>query len=476
MTWAPRPLEWGSLRRRTHFFSRWFTSTERTTLALLASAALITAHCAPKRTFVPHPVPDWDVVERMGLEAPSGLPASSRAAFERGWQSVREGHLDAAVSDIESLARRYEEKPEVATAAAFLDLRLGKGADAERRFRAALQTDPDFGPAQSGYFLVALQSGDEERAFERLLRLEKSFPQHELVDRYGTTLRVNVAESRLALARDQMRERRYEEAAAAYLKALEVAPEAGSLYLEAAGAELEAGYPERAVIHARRAMELEPQNADAHRALGEASYRAGDLAGAARAFASASALRPDDTALRSRLDSVEKALRETTFPEEYAEIRDAERLTREQLAALLYVDLREAFEASTASENVVATDVSDSWASEYIFRTARAGVLEVFPNHTFRPNGFVNRLDLATALSRALENLAPDVYGNARGFSASQEFADLSRENPGYGAASLAVSFGLMAPGEGGVFDPWRIVSGAEAASAVALLRTHMTP
>jgi tetratricopeptide (TPR) repeat protein len=440
------------------------------------SVALATLDCAPKRSIVPHPVSDWDVVERMALPAPSGLPASERTTFDRGWSSLQRGRLEGAVSDIESLARRYEERAEVATAAAFLDLRLGKPADAERKFQAALREEPELGAAQSGYFLVALQSGNEEKAFERLLRLEESYPQHDLVDRYASTLRVNVAESRLAAARERMRERKYDEAAAEYLRALEVAPQAGSLYMEAAEAELEAGYPDRAVVHATRATELEPTNVDAHRVLGEACYRNEDLPGAARALASASALRPEDRELRSRLEAVERSLRETTLPDEYEAIRETGRLTREQLAALLYVDLREAFDASTAQSPVIATDVAERWASQYILRTVGAGILEVFPNHTFQPTAFVTRLDLATALARALENLAPDAYDAARRSSGGQDFADLARQNPDYDAAALSVSLGLLAPGEGGAFEPRRIVTGAEAASAVAALRTHMTP
>jgi tetratricopeptide (TPR) repeat protein len=422
-------------------------------------------------------VPDWDVVEGIGLQAPSDLPDSERRKFDRGWESLRSGRLDTAVSDIESLARRYETSPEVATAAGFLDLRLGKPEDAERKFQAALRTEPELGPAQSGYFLVALQSGNEERAFERLLRLEESFPQHQLVDRHAAGLRVNVAESRLAAAREKMRERKYEEAAAQYMKALEVAPQAGSLYLETAEAELAAGDASRAAIHARRAAELEPQNADAHRVLGEASLRSGDLSAAAEALQIASALRPGDAALRSELQEVERERRETTLPAEYESIRDADRLTREQLAALLYVDLREAFEASTSdSASVIATDVQESWASEYIFGTVRAGVLEVFPNHTFMPTAFVDRLELASALSRALEKLAPESFGAARGTAMRQEFSDLAPQNPEYGAAALSVSLGLIAPGEGGAFEPRRIVTGPEATSAVAALREHMTP
>jgi tetratricopeptide (TPR) repeat protein len=447
---------------------------ERKIFVFLMTAALGTIHCAPKRAFVPQPVTDWDLVERMGLEAPDSLTAPEKAAFDRGWQSLRNGRLEAAASDIEPLLRRYERNPEVATAVGFLDLRLGKPKDAERKFQAALREEPELGPAQSGYFLVALQQGNEERAFERLLRLEESFPQHDLVDRYGATLRVNVAEARLGSARELMREQKYDQASREYLRALEVAPQAGALYLEAAEAELEAGYPERAVVHAGRAAELEPTNADAHRMLGEACYRNEDIAGAARALAAASALRPEDEELRSRLETVERSLRETTLPEEYLGIRDSARLTREQLAALLYVDLRRAFDAAVSKNSVIATDVAESWASSYILRTVGVGVLDVFPNHTFQPSAFVSRLELATALSRTLENLSPEEFETARASSGTPEFADLARQNPGYDAAALSVGLGLLATGDGSAFEPRRIVTGQEAASAVAALRAHM--
>jgi hypothetical protein len=175
-----------------------------------------------------------------------------------------------------------------------------------------------------------------------------------------------------------------------------------------------------------------------------------------------------------RGSTVERTLRETTLPEEYLGIRDSGRLTREQLAALLYVDLREAFDRSTVGNSVIATDVAESWASSYILRTVGAGVLEVFPNHTFQPSAFVSRLDLALALSRALENLAPEAFEASRGSSEPPEFADLARQNPGYDAAALSVALGLLAPGEGSAFEPRRIVTGQEAASAVAALRAHM--
>jgi tetratricopeptide (TPR) repeat protein len=445
-------------------------------LLLLVLALVVTIHCAPKRTYVSHPVPDWDVVERMGLEPPAELSASQKTEFERAWTSLQEGALGAAAEDLDTLSRRYGDSPEINTALAYLQLRLGRADEAERKFQAALRRKPGFGPAESGYFLVALSEKDEEKALDRIERLQNDFPEHELVDRYAATLRVNVAESRLRSARELARAGRYQEAAAAYLRALEVAPEAGALFLETAEAELQASEPERAIAHARRATELEPSSADAYRVLSEASYTKEDLAGAVEALRTAASLQPGDESIRSRLRDMESELREKVLPPEYGAIPDAERLTREELAALLYVEQRNAFDRAAVKSTVIATDISDSWAAEYIRRTVGAGVLEVYPNHTFQPKAFVNRIDLATALSETLEALAADVYSSRRSSALSEEFPDLVRENVNYPAAALAVSLGLMKRSDSGAFEPQRIVTGAEAVAAVTSLGRYMTP
>jgi tetratricopeptide (TPR) repeat protein len=454
-------------------------------VALLLGAAAFAASfgCATKRDLVARPVPDWDVVERMGLEASSDLKASDQKTFDRAWTALRQGQLEIASADLEGLARRYGtsptgDRPEISTALSFLDLRLGNAGAAEKGFQSVLQVDPTYGPALAGNFLIALSSADEEKAFERLMRLEKSHPEHELVDRYASTLRVNVAETRLREARRLAGEGRYENAASAYVEALEVAPEAGSLYIEAAEAELKAGYPARARGHALRATELENENADAFRVFGEALYADSDLRGAASAFRSALSLRPSDGELLARVEAIEAELREKTLPPEYSAIADATRLTREQLAALVSVELKNALEALPAPESSqIAIDITESWALPYIRRVVGAGLLEVFPNHTFQPMAFVNRIDLARTLARALEVLAPDAYLRARAASGfDQDFPDLPRQNAGYEAAAIAVSLGLLRSGEGRAFEPQRLVSGAEATTAVVELGSHMTP
>lgn len=438
---------------------------------------LLAASCAPKRSYVAAPVPDWDVAESLAIAPPGALSSGAREDFRLGWTALREGRLAEAADKLEDLRPRYGDVPQVSAALGFLELRLGRRDGAERDFERALMAEPDYGPAESGLVLVALAESNEELAYQRLLRLEKTHPQHVLVDRYGMMLRVNVAELRLREARELGREGRHAEAAEAYLKALEVAPEAGALYLETAREELAADMADRAVLHARRATELEPRSAEAFRTLGDASYARGDLVTAVAAYREASSLSPGDEELRSRLEVVEREFEREHLPAQYLEIPDATRLTREQLAALLYVKLRSAFDEAERRSNVIAMDISDSWASAYIRRVVGAGVLEVFPNHLFQPRAFVTRLDLARALDAALEALAPEVREAAiRSDAFAQEFTDLPRENPDYEAAAVAVSLGLLPPGEGGGFDAQAFVSGAEAARAVDALAAHMTP
>jgi tetratricopeptide (TPR) repeat protein len=465
------------LREFNESISRCVTRTEQRALVLLVVASVVaTMQCAPKREYVSRPVSDWDVVERMGLEPPDGLSASQKTKFEQGWTSLREGDLGLAARNLEDLSKRYQDSVEINTALAYLSLRLGRSHEAEQTFQTVLRERPRFGPAESGYLLVALSERDEEKALDRLARLERDYPQHELVDRYGTTLRVNVAESRLRSARELVSAGRFDKAAEAYMRALEVAPEAGALFLEAAQAELKASYPERALVHARRATELEPSSADAYAVLAEACYSRDDLPGAVQALRSAVALQPGDEAMHARLQTMEAELAEKTLPSEYGAIADADRLTRAELAALLYVAERGAFDRAPNKASVIATDISDSWAAEYIRRTVGAGVLEVYPNHLFQPKAFVSRMDLARALAETLDVLAPDVYSARRASALSEEFPDLPRENVNYSAAALAVSLGLLKRDESGAFEPQRIVTGAEAVAAVSALGLHMTP
>ena len=83
-------------------------------------------------------------------------------------------------------------------------------------------------------------------------------------------------------------------------------------------------------------------------------------------------------------------------------------LSREQLAALVGVRLDGLFKRAPRRNAVVITDTRGSWAVPWIMSVTRAGVMEVYPNHTFQPAAVVRRGDLADAASRVLSLIAAE--------------------------------------------------------------------
>jgi hypothetical protein len=113
----------------------------------------------------------------------------------------------------------------------------------------------------------------------------------------------------------------------------------------------------------------------------------------------------------------------------------------------------------------------DSWAAPWIMAVARAGLMEVYSNHTFQPAALVHRGDLARAASRALSLIAaanPRLGTTWR--DARHRFPDVSPGHLNYPAASLAVEAGVMTTLENGTFQLSRLVTGPEAIAAVRKL------
>jgi tetratricopeptide (TPR) repeat protein len=418
-------------------------------------------------------VPAWEFVRNEFPEAPPELPERDRRDFERGWRALMEGNLESAAGELERLERRHRDNPSVKSALGYLELRMGARREAMLHFASALKGAPALSSARAGWVIVALAEGREDVAFERLLMLEEQHPEHTLVRDYLPNLQLKLAESKLQSARSLRQQKRYPEAAEAYREALRIAPAAVGLYVEAAEVELMSGEPEDAAAHAAKALELEPESVSLYRLRGDALRAAGELELAIEAYEKARELRPEDSSLVALVEEMQRMLERESLPTEYLEISRVERITREQLAALLFIRLRSIIENAGASAPIIATDIADSWAREFIRQVVAAGILDVFPNHTFQPQAFVKRGELAVALKAAID-LAP-VRQNDE-LLPEPVIRDVSPENLNYRSVALVVSLGLLRTVEGGRFEPLRFVSGREAVDAVEALATRITP
>lgn len=431
-------------------------------LILGALASIVISSCAARRSYISSPVPGWELVRDVSLEPPEELSVNDQRAFERAWQAVKQGELESAASELLRLERRSRKHPSIETALGYVELRGGARPRAEVYFQEALDQHPTLAAAQAGYFLTALAEGRDELAFDRLRQLALHHPDHPAVPAYLPSLQLKLAEDSLQSARSLRDEKRYSEAAQAYRRALEIAPEAAGLYAETATVELLGGEAERAAQHADKAIEMRPDDADLYRIRADAHREMGELQAAAEDYRRASQLRPRDDALRARYEAVRRELERAHLPEEYGEIPSSPRLTREQLAALLFVKLRPAFEQQAGPGSVIATDIGDSWADHYIRQVVASGLMDIFPNHTFQPQAFVRRSDLAKALAAAVEALGEPVTG-----SSTRTIADMPADNLNYPAVALVVSLGLLSLDDMGQFEPHRFVTGLEAVEAV---------
>jgi tetratricopeptide (TPR) repeat protein len=330
--------------------------------------------------------------------------------------------------------------------------------------------NPRYAPALGGRAEALLALGQEKEALQSLdaaLQADASLT--------GLRTRMDVLRFRgqqqdIESARKLAQSDRLDDARTAYLAVIEASPQSPFLHRELADVERRAGRLDSALQHANTAAELEPDEPRTHVILGDIYEAQGDVMKAVDELSTALNLQPDD-ALRTRVDDLRRRAAFAAMPPEYRSIETAPTVTRGQLAALFAVQLEPLLTSARNITAIVITDTRGHWAAPYILATARAGVMEIYPNHTFQPDAIVRRVDLARAVGRVLEVVAQRNPQLAASWRASRrQFPDVAPGHLSYPAAALATDAGVMTTAEDGSFQLARPVTGAEAVSAMARL------
>jgi tetratricopeptide (TPR) repeat protein len=256
-----------------------------------------------------------------------------------------------------------------------------------------------------------------------------------------------------------------DKAAVEYQAALAVAPEVAGMRLALAELLVSRGDPAAAV----KVLRDDPTGErDIHLRLGRILLGQGEYEEARAVYREILDRDPGDAEAREGLRTSQEALDFQSQPEEYRRIPSAAQATRADLAALLAVKVT-ALERLGMSEPRVAVDISGSWAAGHVATIVGLGIMDVYPNHTFQPRATVRRGELARALARVLVRLG------WRGPSGPAP-SDMQRSHLDYDAVRQVTGAGLMSLGTGGEFQPWRPVTGREAAEAVEGLARLVGP
>jgi tetratricopeptide (TPR) repeat protein len=393
--------------------------------------------------------------------------APARFNHQSGWQWLQAGDLKAADRNFSAALKTTPAFYPSEAGLGYVALARKEAKEAAEHFDRALAAAPAYASALAGRGEALLALGQRDTALVSFEAAVKADPQLSALRSRIEVLRFRGLQEDVDAARKAADAGRLPEARAMYERTIAASPESPFLYRELAIVERREGNLPRALEHAEKAATLNPTEPRNFVTIGEIYEAQAQFDKAMAAYTSAAALEPSD-ALDAKLDELRAKTAFAAMPAEYRSIETAATVTRAQLAALLGVHLDDVLKRAPRTNAVVITDTRSSWAAPWILSVTRAGLMEVYPNHTFQPSAFVRRSDLAVAASQALTLIAasnPKVASSLR--SARGKFPDVPPTHLRYNAASIAVQSGVMSVTGDGTFELSRPITGAEAIAAV---------
>ena len=404
-------------------------------------------------------------------DVPTQYQATPAAAgHQRAWLFLQAGNLAEARRGFDETLRGQSDFYPASVGLAYVDLAARDFDQAIGRFGRTLEQLPTYVPALVGRGEALLASQRELEALESFQAALEVDPSLAAVQRRVGVLQFRGLQAYVDAARRAAAAGEIDAARRDYERAIRASPESGFLQRELAVLERDAGDVGRARVLATEAVRLDPSDARAFVVLGEIEESRGAYDAAVEAYERAAML---DASMRLD-EAIERARASAEYarlPHEYRAIAASPTVSRGALAALVGVRLRVLLGGAPSGQAALITDTRDHWATPWIMAAANAGVMEVYPNHTFQPDRNVRRGELGLAVGALLDLVARRSPELARQWTETRiQFRDLSSNHLSYPAASRAVASGVLRPVDGDQFQLTRIVTGPEAVAAIERL------
>jgi tetratricopeptide (TPR) repeat protein len=442
--------------------------------ALMIGVAVSLAACAPSAPPSAPVVPKFPEYVFPAAPPDAGSPAAV-ARQQNGWAFLQAGNTRSADKEFGAALKASPGFYPAEAGLGYSALARKDASAAIGHFDRALSQNAAYAPALAGKGDALLSQNHPEMALQAFESALAADPSLQALRSRVDVLKFRTVQQDITRARKAADEGRLDEARSVYQQAIAASPQSAFLYRELAAVDNRAGDAAAALTHAEQAVKLDPGDARSQVLVAQIYESGHQWTKAADAYAAAGALDPSD-ALTAKADEMRERAAFDSMPEEYKTIAQAPTITRAQLAALIGVRLEDLLHRSRAASAPVITDTRSSWASPWILSVTRAGVMDVFPNHTFQPNAIVRRADLAHAVSQVLSRIADEKpKAAAKWRDGRPHFTDVSPSHLSYPAAARAVSSGVMRTLDGGAFQLSRPVTGAEAMQVVDRLEAIAT-
>jgi len=256
---------------------------------------------------------------------------------------------------------------------------------------------------------------------------------------------------------------------------------------------------DRAVSQFERALKIDPNSEKAYYYMGLAYKEAYAFGEAVTAFGKVVAMKGDFAKdANAEWELVQKIQRAAPGTKVGAKIALIPEIDRADLAVLFVEELKlldllkkkqpkvydtrfrpptdpTAMETAKKESMAAATDIQNHWAKNWIENVIKAGAIEPFPDHTFRPDEKITRVNYAIFLQNIFVAVTGDETLATKYIGTPSRFPDVNPTHYAYNAICLAVDRGIMkADTMDGAFGPSRSVSGADALLIIRDLQNEL--
>lgn len=425
--------------------------------------------CAPKTAPAPAAgTPRFPTYPTPDIPASVRAPREVAERHDVAWRRLQGGDLRGANRDFAALLKQNPTFYPAETGLGFVGLAERDFKDAASRFSSVLAREGKYVPALVGLAEAHIGMNNDGQAIAALERVLAVDPKREAARSRLELLRFRMVQSLIDDGRRARQANRLDAAEQAFEQALAVSPGSTLILRELAQVELQAGRADDAEAHVRQAVKLDAGDPEGHAALGDVLEARGRFRDAAASYRRAVSIddRPD---WRTKVSELSEKADLVALPREFGNLAATASVTRAHVAAYVGIRLGTLIEAAPRRSVAVATDVGRHWASPWILPVTRAGVMNVYSNHTFQPATVVRRGDLAQVAAQLISLAVPGTTKELATWRAARpRFTDLPQSNVFYEAAALSVAAGVMSADSAGNFRSTQPATGADLTKAIA--------
>ncbi len=395
------------------------------------------------------------------------LSLDDRIAVEDAWDNLKQGKVAKAEK---VLAKLGSANPFYYAGLGYAALLLENLPLAEQNFEQAVRDHPDMALAHLGLGQVFQKSGKEEQAYNEYLEVLKWDAENAWALKESEAIRTKMTAELLKEGKAYADAGNTAKGQESYLKALHYSPKSQEAHLALARIYREDTNYQNSLFHLKTANANDPKNISILRDYADTLYLADQFPRSLDIYERLLELDPQNKQVKDRIDLLKNKLGIVELPSQYNYIGASEAVTKEDMAALIGVKLRD-FLGETSPKPPVIVDITTSWAARFILKTTALEIMGVYSNHTFQPKKIMTRAEIAETLVRLVNILRKNGYKIIEQIPIDRiQILDVSPEHFSFQAIAQVLSCELMTLAPDRTFKPELGLSGQEATKTLDIL------